>query len=340
MPEKLKTGLMVTFLSCLIWVFAERQVTQTEIMTLPVNLDTSRPEFWVEFLDERNVPLTGTGSILRLTVQASAGRILKIEQGHFDQPVLLDVTKLNLPLPNPETIDPQRFQVHVVEDLLKGELRFDQLYLKVTESEPVVLSLQVSRLHLAALQIKVQDLDGNALTVESMDPAQVQAYLAPAQLRETIILLTPDQIARATRNPLALACPVPNPARKDPTENYRVNIKLAEQRIRWDSENIQNPRLGYLWPATMKENMYEVVLEDSSFLEESIEFRATPAAALTYRGQRYHLELEIHEEDPPNQIIPRQASYRTPENPAEIEITRRTIPIQFQLVPRLKDIPP
>ena len=64
----IKTALLVVVLSCLIWVFAERAVMQTDTVTVAVELVRSRPDVFVQYLNDQGEPLTALQQNVVLTV--------------------------------------------------------------------------------------------------------------------------------------------------------------------------------------------------------------------------------------------------------------------------------
>ena len=119
MQSKLKTIVLVIILSCLIWVFAEREVTQSTEIEINLNKATQLyDDLLMQFLDDRGNPTQEASRRFSLTVEGPAGGILKVQQGRFENNMALDIEELLGS--RPENLQPQVHEIDIVKQLFKG----------------------------------------------------------------------------------------------------------------------------------------------------------------------------------------------------------------------------
>lgn len=336
MLKKIKTALQVIILSCLIWVFAEREVTQN--IRIEINLTKAiqlHEDLLVEFLDNQGNPTSEKSNRVTLTVEGPAGRILQVQQGQYEKNFILDIVELLGS--RPEDTEPQIHEFDVVKQLFNNEYQYkDDIYLKVIESQPASIKLQVRKLVQTTLPVTVYDVDSQTeLEVESREPAQVEAYLIAGQAVDAATVhLKPEQKLQATKAPIAVLAQVPLP---DRMQTFDVMIKLPEESEVLPQDEIKAPRLGILLPDSMTQRFQVEILDKSPLKEQPLKFRGTAAAIAEYRESPYHLLLEITTTDNPNVLINRQLRYYLPpERLNEIEVLEKNaILLQFRLLPIL-----
>jgi hypothetical protein len=327
MRAKLQTILVVVVLSCLIWVFAERAITQSENIQVEVELAKPRPDLLIQFLDEQGEPLALDRQSVKLRIEGPGGRIQAVREKPAAKKVSLDVLKLQL---RPQDLEWQELRVRVVEDLLNGKLRWNDADLSVTRAEPDILRVRVRKLTLRSLPIKVYDQQSGAeLTQARVDPAQVDAYVIEGQTAEAKITLTAGQQLQAERSPVT----VNTVALPYGTKDIPLKVILPAGGNPYPEAEIKVPRWGVLMPPAMV-GKYEVVIENDSLLKEPITCRGATQAVAEYRNSRFHLVLEIKEKDETETAIDRPLHYYLPEGYGEIEIVNRVQgTLRFHLIP-------
>ena len=337
MLKKIKTAFLVIVLSCLIWVFAEREVTQSTI--IEVNLTKAvhlHEDLLVEFLDDQTNPIATMEKSRRisLTVEGPAGRILQVQQGQYEKNIVLDIVELIGS--RPEETEPQIYEFDVVKQIFNGEYQYKDIYLKVLKSQPMTVKLQVRQLVQTTLPVVVYDADSQGeLEVESREPAQVEAYLIAGQAVDAAtVRLKPEQKLQATKAPIPVLAQVSLP---DRVQTFDIMIKLPAESTLLPQDEIKAPRLGILWPESMEGKFHVEILDKSPLKEQPLKFRGTTAAITEYRESDYHLILEISASDKPNVLINRKLRYHLPpERLNEIEVLEtNAILLQFQLIPIL-----
>ena len=338
MRSKITTAVLVVFLSCLIWVFAERKVTTTGRLAVEVKLISSRPGLLVHYLDNEGNPTQLTAQSVTLTMEGPTGRIQTIEQ-EMHVSVSLDMSKL---LPEePTDTKPHTHTVQVVKDLLDGKIQINAAFLTVIKAEPANLDVQVIKLQERSIPVIVYFQDQTVpLKVQTVDPTEVRAYVIEGQPAEAHVRLNSEQQLQARREPVIAKAIVTLPL-SDKLQSYDVKVTLPQQGSSWLEAVIQTPRVGFVFPDSMI-GKYLVVIEDPSQLKEPIKFQGVSASAITdYRNSQFHLTLEIHEGDKPQEPIFRSLQYK-PTDRNDIQITDQNSPlIQFHLTPVTKeDLPP
>lgn len=324
---QIKTALLVVVLSCLIWVFAERAVMQTDTVTVAVELVRSQADVFVQYLNDRGEPLTVLQQNVVLTVEGPAGRIQAVREKPLDLKVPLDVQKLKY---EPQAAEGQDYVVRVVKDLLEGQLRLKDTELTVTEAQPQTLRLRVRKLVQQSLPIKVYDQQsGSQLSQASTNPAAVPAYVIEGQPAEARVILSSAQQVQAERGPIT----VDNVVLPYGAAEVAVEVTLPEGGKAYPEAQIKMPRWGILMPASMA-GKFKVVIENDAPLKEPITCRGTTQAVAEYRESLYHLVLEIKEKDEVEMTIDRPPHYYLPEGYGPIEIVNPVKePIRFRLVP-------
>ena len=334
MFTKIKTALLVIVLSCLIWVYAEREVTQS--IDMDIHLTKSIPlheDLLVEFLDDQtNRPTLDKSRRITLRVEGPAASILQVQQGQYEKTLLLDIVELIGS--DPEDTQPQSYEFDVVKLIFKSEYHDKDIYLKVFKSTPSTIKLQVRKLVQATLPIVVYDAKNQTeLEVETCEPAQVEAYLIAGQtLEAATVHLKLEQKLQATKAPIPMLAQVALP---DRIQTFDVMIKLPEETTLLPQDEIKAPRLGSVWPEGMERKFHLEILDRSPLKEQPLKFRGSQAAIAQYRESPYHLLLEIFANDKPNILINRKLRYNLPaERLSEIEVLEKNaILLQFKIIP-------
>ncbi len=341
MPAQVKTAIMVIILSCLIWVFAEREVTRSTTLDIDIVKSVELYEdLLVQFIDEDNRPLPLSSIRVTLTLEGPAGRIQRINDGRIDKKEILNVR--NILKDEPEESQPQKYTVDIINDLFNNGFQYeDNVFLKVTNAEPASFDLQIRKLIKTTLPVKVFKLDGaTELPTDFVEPSTIDAYVIQGQEPEFAqVLLNSEKQLQASKGEITAACTISlsrlDQSLTDRIQKFDIKVKLKQGADFLPEEIIKSPRLGILLPGVLQDK-YRVEIEDKSPLTElPLKFRGSAAATASYRDSQFHLLLEINETDAPGQLINRQLKYYLPiDRSGELEILdKRTILIQFKLVP-------
>jgi len=327
MWPKLKTLLLVVVLSCLIWVFAEREVTKEIPVSVTIDLVSHTNDLLVQYLDENNIPQAESYRKVTLIVKGPTGKIQAINKD-YPTSITLDVQKLGY-IPQDQSKD-YRSPVIALVDRLYSRNR--ESFLQVIDTEPKDLDLhfRVTKLVLKPFPVNVYGPNKDKLNPEIISPAEVEAYVPAGVLGEAKIVFNEQQISAAIQIKTEFTVEV-TPLNR--VKNNKVIVKLSEGgNLKLDK--IRNPRLGIIKPYAL-EGKYKVVIDGSTRLDEysPIECRGTSQALEEY-NKRYHLILEISEEDEqkPSLQFDRLPIYNLPEGYGQIEIlNKKQVTIGFHL---------
>jgi hypothetical protein len=312
----------------MVWVFAEREVTQQAVNPFFVELISKKPDFLVELLDARDQPAISNTQQIRLTVEGPAGRLQILDQGIREPLPPFDLAETFYE----DIVEEESVvkELQIVEDLFPNELLYKEAYLNVLEADPATFTVRLSKMRLDDVPIKVYGVSGE-LSGATVNPETVKAYVLPDRFTEARVVLKPAQQTQATQKEITVNCQVDHP---DPEANYQVKVSFPEEASPLQDFEISPARLGCLLPISMT-GKYEVVIDDINILKEKITGQGTTLAIEAYRNSSTHLELEIYENDIPNELIPRKATYHLPPAHAgEIIIEKNpNLLLQFRLIP-------
>ncbi len=325
MREAIKTILTVILLTLLIWILAERAVTQQADVTATISLTSSSSELLVQMLDEKDNPESNQQIEVTLTVQGPTGRIQAIRE-IYPKAILFDVQKLGY-VPRDE---PYRIYRIRTLDLLKRRLYLEdqRSYVMITESDPDEVRFRVTRLTEQKIPVKVYDQDGIELKAVSIEPETLEAYVYLGSPTAQVTL-SPIQQLQAIEAPKTFTASVDPPNRLK-GEN-QVAIKLPEAGV-IKPTLIRNPLLGVIIPMAMH-GKYKVIVENYS-VYDPIECRGTPEAVTRYDESDIHLQLKINESDllQPQMQFSRPLDYYLPAGYGPIEIiNKKNVPVRFRL---------
>ncbi len=290
MKAKIKTGLVVLILSILIWVFAENQVVQEDTLEIKVPLKNVREDLEVYYLDEDGKELGKDLEYVKVKVAGSGGRIKAMKEKQSEIEIPFEINKL---ISEP-TVVAKDYEISVVDKLLDQKLNFENIYLKVVQSDPEVIRVRVTKLVSQSLTVKVSDDYGKELATEVLDPKSVNAFVRSGEkLPEVLVTLNNDQQKRATKEEI----PFPGKAAlPGGTKEIPVRVKLRESGGSRAPQVIPLPQYRYLIPPSML-GQYTIKIENEQVLKDPIQYRGSPGAEEMFRTKKYHLIIEIREED-------------------------------------------
>ena len=326
MKTQAKTALVVILLSCLIWVFAERESTQNIDVELAIELPTQPDNLLVQFLDEQDNLIPDSQKTVKLTVKGPTRRILEVSEKYVKSKIL-DITRFGTDLGNTQT---QNRWIQVMA-VLEGKLdsRDGKSYLQVVNTEPESLYLRLTKLTQQPLPIKVYDQDNVELIPQSISPATINAYVPEGKPVEARVNLTEAQRSQAAQAEITVTAMVTLPHR---VSDFPVRLTLHKGELL--KLDIRSPRLVIDKPYSM-EGKYNVVIEDITQLDDyKIQCRGTPEDLEKYNNSDVHLILKISEDDLKISSLKfnRPLIYYLPEEYGRIEITnKKDTPIAFHL---------
>jgi len=327
----------VIVLSCVIWVFAERAVTQSASLEVNIELEKSGP-ILLEYLDEQGEPTPGGFRRVRLMVEGPAGRIQQLN----DDRLRIHVPRLDgqkLGYTESENSPRQDYTVQVV-NFFDGKLTFgdSDAYLQIVEAEPPILPVRVTKLTEQTLPVKVYDQYSTELAEEiiRVEPKMITALLPEGRPVEARIDLSSSDQIKAAQEPITATCQVNFSHR---SQKFAVQVQLLEGHSGWPSEEIARShiRVGVTLPLSMT-GKYRVVIaeEDIDNLLDvygPIHLRGSPSARSEYRDG-IHLVLDVKETDAKTPNLARPLRYNLTAGPEEIEIIdRATTAVRFHLEP-------
>jgi hypothetical protein len=325
MQVNVKTVIVVVLLSALVWVFAERAVIKTAVVEVEISLFSNNPEYIVQYLNEQNEPLTPTSQRVKVQVKGPAGMIQSLKEGKLTPRIVrTDIETrgyTNLGHQDYEDFTPS------VLDILDGKVTFHELdaYLEAEEAESTNLRVRVTRLLPVSLPIQVKDENNIPLPqerIETLEPEQVQAYVAGGTTNPVVVTLTAAQLQKATQEIVSVNAPIPGLSHP---KEVKIKIKLVEETTIWPVEKIERVKVGILKPASMEGKYRVIPIDLDTKLElkfSSISFQGPPAAVEAYKNATWHLVLEVKEEDIDTTNPARPLRYNLPKGQQQIIIIK------------------
>ncbi len=324
MRINVKTFIVVVLLSALVWIFAERAVVKTAVVDVEITLFSSSPEYIVQYLNDQGEPTADASRRVKVNVKGPAGLIQSLQEGKLTlRMVRLDIGAEKFTnLAGQESRD---FTPRVL-DLLDGKVTFEDQdsYLVAEEAKPAVLPIRVTKLLPVTLDVRVEGENEIPLPperIESIEPAQIQVYVAGGATNDAVAILNTSQQQKATQQPITVSARIPGLASRKEVD---VKIKLAKETTIWPINKIDRPRVGICKPYSM-EGKYNVIIEDLEARKDSyspISFQGPPAAADKYMNEPYPLLLVVKEEDLKTTNPARPLLYNLPQGEQQIKIIK------------------
>ena len=319
---------VVTFITLLIWVWADLALNETLPDKSAVILvdESANPKLWVSFnqAPSANIKVTLSGPH---TAIADINRKLK-EGGKLE--FYFDAAQEKMS-------EPRDYTLNVLAFLQKSK-QIKRLGLKVVSCSPETLPVNVVGLVEMPLVVKCLDEDQNPIEQAIIEPAQVKMLVPanwPGEKRVAKVLLTKGEIEQAKLSAI----------------EKKPYIELAVGRIR-DSIHpvkITMPprdeladytipvRLGFSFSANLQ-GKYKVEVTNLDAVMTPVGIKATPEAKRAFENMRSQALLEIDDEDAKSQdVIRRELVYNFPKeyvHRGDIRLKKEQPPIaQFKLIP-------
>lgn len=335
---KLSKIAIVMFLTILIWVYADLAVEDTlPITNTPINITSSGDtEMWVTFKNQEGPPLS-TIAIKQIVLKGSSSRVAEIKR-ELNNNILKLSFSLNPEIQNMKTAGSHT--LNVLDFVRKSEPIRALGGLTVESCEPNTLTVNVVKLVKRNLDIQSVDENGRPLEFESIAPSQISMYVPQdwGQDKSAEVALTPAEIKRARSRAVNKKPYVVLEDNKKRISDEAVKVKLVPEEEELDQFTISRVKIGYSY-SPVTQGKYRAVLSNEVALTSSeIKIRATPEAKAAYENQRFHVTVEIDDEDRSGNEVERALKYNLPEEYVrkdEIKLAPEHEPVEakFKLVP-------
>ena len=328
MARKIKYGkiLVVTFLTVLIWVWAD--LAQDEVLSdspaVIVVDEAANPKLWVSFDEDSSADIRVALSGHHTTIANEKRRLREGKRLEFD----FDAVQEKMDKPGRYTL--------AVLPFLQKDKEIKRLGLKVKSCEPEMLSVDVQALVKKPLDVRCVDENQNPIKVAAIEPDQVdmlvpedwvggvEVQLTHAEIEQARltaiekiphIRLAADQISKA-----AIAVKITMPPEPDPRNDYLITATL-----------------GIALSPTLQ-GKYDVEVTNLDAVMSAIVIRATPDAKRAYELQQFPtMTLYVLDDDKKTtEEQRREVVYNFPEefvSKGEIMLNQQPVTARFKLTP-------
>ncbi len=317
---------IVAFLTVLIWVWSDLALDES-LETQNIRITVARstdPSLWVSFDGE------DSATVQTVSFKGPAAKIADISRRLHTRDMSFDCFLV----PQQEGMtESGRYTLNMVDFLRRSDTVRKEA-LTVESAEPRTLDVRVEKLTLKPLDIECIDENGLVVETESLEPAQVQAYVPAEAVLKARIRLSRREIEQARTEAIV----------KEPTVTFEsgpthpvateVKIKLPAAQERLKSFTITTATVGF----ALSENLqgkYEVVLSNRSDLA-TVLIKATPEARQAYERQPFQMILTVLDDDKPGEELKRPVVYQLPEQfvrQGDILLDQPETPARFTLKP-------
>jgi len=304
MSEKVKKLAAVVFLTLLVWAWAylslERQISLWGTIELS---PAAGPEYLVAFEDGASFPV-------KLTFKGTPTKVSEIERRY--RSALMDPLHEKLVyyyMPQDYGHTTTGSYTLDLLDFIRQSPTYREMALTLEACEPSRVEVDVEVLESKQLAVRCIDETGAPLAAADIQPGQVEMYVRPTYTGPAYIRLSAQQIAAARQGPIRQRPYVdlgPTGPRRIADEEVRIALPATEQLNEYP---FQPQSIGFIFSRNSTiPSRFRVQIENESDLR-TIHFRATEEAYEAYRRMRYHLLIEIREEDaaleeiPPREVI-------------------------------------
>jgi len=290
---------VVVFLTGLIWIWADLALDKTYTVsnvTLGVAKSTDS-KLWVVFC-EPNAPLENYRplvSIESMELRGPQSKISevsrKIEDNLLSFEFLLNVAEEKMDKPGNHSLQVLQF--------LQKDKTIKDLGLKVESCKPEEISVKVIGLVEKALALQCVNETGNNIRSESIEPATVNMFVPGDWERDKLtakIDMTRSEIEQARRAPIGKTPYVELAPGQTRNSGTVVMVKMPPEEDPRSIYTITTPKLGIAMSTTLLGN-YSVEVENLAEVVGAIRIKAIPEARRVYGEMRYHVILEIDDED-------------------------------------------
>jgi hypothetical protein len=337
MAKKLKYSkiAIVTFLTVLIWVWADLALDETvPVPGATITIAESSPNFWVSFDGKASV------SIDNIVLKGPASKIAdvkrEINEGSLKLKFSLYPEWQGITTPGSHTLN--------VLDFIKNSAEMRELSGLTAEScEPNTITVDVAKLVQRPLPVKCIDESGIELKkYESIEPSTVNA-LVPSDWGlgelEAKVGLTRSEIEQARSTPIEKTPYIELAAEQIREVSTTVKIKLPPKEDPLSVKRIEDATLVVAMSSTLLAKYYVEITNLPDVLNP-FPVRATPEAKEAYEGQQLpQMTLYIFDSDTEKglEVQRKKVHYNFPSEyvrKGEIELSQEPATAEFKLIPR------
>jgi len=296
--------LLVTFITALIWVWADTaQDEQEQINNIPIQAGSTEEDLWLSFDGKTST------TINILEFRGPSSRVNSIKRQWQDKELDL---KFFL-LPSDVGLSEQGQSSLNLLKFIRNSGLLSDLGVTAVACEPNELKVQVSKLQERLLTVRCMS---NNIEVEakSIEPATVTMLVPadwPAERLVADVELTENEIEQAKLNPIEKTAFVTfsSDLQKDVPEEIMVQLPPAAENLR--QYTITGATVGFAFSENLA-GKYKPELLNSTKLS-SFTIIATPPAKAAYDAQPYKITLHILDEDEQTKTeISREVVYNFP----------------------------
>jgi hypothetical protein len=328
---------IVTFLTILIWVWADLALDETvPVPGATITIAESGPNFWVSFDGKASI------SIDNIVLKGPASKIADIKRELNEGSLKLKFS-LN---PGWEGMTTAGSHTLNVLDFIKKSAEMAEMRelsgLTAESCEPNTVTVDVAKLVDKPLAVQCIDESGNAQKFESIEPPTVYALVPSDWGLDKLVAQV-----KLTRNDIELARTTPikrKPYVELAAEQIRevattVIIKLPPKEDPLSVQRIEDATISIAMSPTLLAQYYAEITNLPNVLN-SITVRATDEAKQAYENQLLpHMTLYIFDSDvEKGQEVPRKkVHYNFPSEyvrTGEIELMGEPATAEFKLIPR------
>ena len=340
MPRKIKFSkiAIVMFLTVLIWVYADLALDDTHLVAnVPISIAKSGDsQSWATFKNEDGSPVSSI-AIKNIVLKGPTSRIAEVKR-ELDNDLLNLAFSLNPELQKMNTAGSHTLDV--LDFLRKSEQIRGLGGLTVEFCEPNIVTVDVVRLARKELDIHSVDESGRTLEFESVTPSRVSMFVPEdwGQDKVAEIMLTPGEIEKARSMAISKRPYVLLADNQKRQSGNSVLVRLLPEEDELEPFTISRVGVGYSFSANTQ-GKFEVQQSDEAELRtrSEIKIRATLAAKEAYEKRRFHVTLEIDDDDQNKAEVKRLLIYNLPEEyvrEGEIKLAPEHEPVEarFKLI--------
>jgi hypothetical protein len=338
MRTKVKYGkiAIVIFITVLIWVWADLALDERlPISNIPVAVaKTTNPALWVSFSEKSVV------SIDNIVLKGPASRIADVKRkfnaGWLTLEFFLDAQQEGM-------VHAGEYNLDVLSFLRKSD-QIKQLGLTVESCEPGKLTVNIVELVKKSLSVKCFDESRIPLEAESIEPSKVDMLVPENWSGEKLtaeVKLARREIEQARISAVEKTPSIELAAGQRREAATAVKIKMPPAEGTLKTYTITRATLGFTLSANLP-GKYKVEITNLNEVISSIAIRATPQAKQAYEGMRYHVILEIDDEDVKSEESRREVVYNFPPEfvrRGEIVLNQPPVQARFKLTPFSAETP-
>ena len=291
MLRKVKYGkvLVVLFLTCLVWVWADLAMDE-DLGDRPATVvvdESSAPKLWVSLAGGSSVDIKVTVSGPHTAV-TDVRKMLR-EGGRLE--FNFDVVA--------ETMDEPGTYPLVLLPFLQKDKQIKQRSLKVKSCNPNTIEVKVVRLEKKALMVRCEDEQGLLIENAVSEPTQVDMWVPDDWSRENLtarVQLTNSEIKQARTSPVPKIPFIELSAGQMRKSSTTVNVTTPPEVDMLSDHTVTNAGLGVCFGLNLQ-GKYKVEVTNLNMVISPVRIRATAEAKRAYERQPFQMTLYILDGD-------------------------------------------